>query len=50
MGVYPFGGPLSGGSSVKINATGLTQKSACDIRVRFSTREVAIAEINADTL
>ena len=50
MGVFPFGGPIAGGSQVTINVTGLPQKSACDVRVRFSTREVSLSKINDDQL
>jgi hypothetical protein len=48
MDVYPFGGPLSGGSSVTINVTGLAQQSVCDLKVRFATFEVAPTKMNDD--
>ena len=50
MEVFPFGGPLSGGSSVTINVTGLEQKSVCDLKVRFSTQDVSLTSVSDDQL
>lgn len=49
MGVYPFGGPIAGGTSVTLSVTGLRQKEICDLRVRLSTVEV-IPTANGDQL
>lgn len=47
MGVEPFGGPISGGTSVIFNVTGLKQKEICDLRVRLSTVEVTPTMLNS---
>ena len=47
MGVYPFGGPITGGTPVTLSVTGLRQKEICDLRVRLSTVEI-IPTANGD--
>jgi IPT/TIG domain len=49
MGVYPFGGPITGDTPVTLSVTGLRQKEICDLRVRLSTVEI-IPAANGDQL
>lgn len=48
MEIWPFGGPLIGGSQVTINVTGMEQKSVCDMKVRFSIQELSLTKLNDD--